>query len=219
MIDALAQKSPLRRAVRFAADAVLPASLLVSRGPADRSRVALTFDDGPDAATRDYLDVLDRFGAAATFFVLGKSCRERGADVLEMIRRGHEMAGHGYTHKQFTSMSRRELAAELSATAALLPVPRGRALVRPPEGKIAPRSLLDCFLAGYTTVLWSLDSGDWHNRTPEAVAEAVAPERVRPGEIVLLHEGQRWTLAALPRILAGLKGAGFELVTVGELLG
>jgi peptidoglycan/xylan/chitin deacetylase (PgdA/CDA1 family) len=42
---------------------------------------------------------------------------------------------------------------------------------------------------------------------------------VRPGEIVLLHEGQRWTLAALPRILAGLKGAGFELVTVGELLG
>ncbi len=66
--------------------------------------------------------------------------------------------------------------------------------------------------------MWSLDSDDCRTQSADEVAERVAPERVRRGEIVLLHEGQAWTLAALPRILDGLTQAGHALVTVGELL-
>jgi peptidoglycan-N-acetylglucosamine deacetylase len=202
------------------AAALLPASLVVFRGPREEKRVALTFDDGPEQLLDGYLDVLERFKARATFFVLGECLAVRRAGVYEMIRRGHEVASHGYSHKRFTLMSRGELDDELDRTDELLPVSRARRpLIRPPQGASNLRSLARCALRGYTTVLWSLDSDDCRTEDPRVVVQACAPERVSPGEIVLLHEGQRWTLEALPEVLAGLQGAGYALVTVGELLG
>jgi peptidoglycan/xylan/chitin deacetylase (PgdA/CDA1 family) len=205
--------------VRAAAGALLPTRLLVLRGPSAARQVALTFDDGPDATTGSYLDVLDRFGARATFFVLGDAAAARRDVLLEIVRRGHEVASHGYSHRRFPTLSAAELRDELERTAAALPPPRGHPLVRPPQGATSLGSLSRTALYGYTTVLWSLDSDDCRTDSPEAVAARVAPARVRPGEIVLLHEGQSWTLEALPAILGGLKGAGYSLVTVGELLG
>ena len=67
-------------------------------------------------------------------------------------------------------------------------------------------------------MLWSRDSDDCRTTSPDDVAARVAPDVVQPGDIVLLHESQEWTLAALPRILEGLARAGFEAVPVGELL-
>src|SRR5581483_2645343 len=124
--------SALRKAARAVAERVAPPSLLVFSGPPARRAVALTFDDGPDALTPDYLDVLDRFGARATFFVVGKAAERFPRELLEIVRRGHEVAGHGYTHTTFPRLPRAELARELERTAALVPPPRlGRALVRP----------------------------------------------------------------------------------------
>jgi peptidoglycan/xylan/chitin deacetylase (PgdA/CDA1 family) len=80
-------------------------------------------------------------------------------------------------------------------------------------------SLVTCARAGFTTVLWSLDSGDWRTKRAEDVVQAVVGHDVEPGAIVLFHEGQPWTLEALGTIVARLKDAGHELVTVGELLG
>jgi peptidoglycan/xylan/chitin deacetylase (PgdA/CDA1 family) len=91
--------------------------------------------------------------------------------------------------------------------------------VRPPQGAATLGSLARCARAGFTTVLWSLDSDDCRDESPAALAARLGPERVSPGEIVLLHEGQRWTLEALPAILGGLRDAGYALVTVSELLG
>jgi peptidoglycan/xylan/chitin deacetylase (PgdA/CDA1 family) len=210
----------LRMAVRGAVEAVAPPSLLVSRGSAARRAVALTFDDGPHELTPAYLDVLDRFGARATFFVVGDACIARRAELLEILRRGHELAGHGFTHRTFPSLRGSEIRDELERTAALLPPSRnGRPLVRPPRGAVSARSLLLCAAAGYTTALWSLDSDDCRTDDARVVVERVAPERVRAGEIVLLHEGQRWTLDALPNLLGNLRRAGYHLATVGELLG
>jgi len=208
-----------RTLLKNAARALAPSSLLVTRGPADRRAVALTFDDGPEALLDEYLAVLERFGARATFFVLGSACARRRDGLLEIVRRGHEVASHGYTHKRFPTLSAAELDDELALTAALLPVPRTRRpLVRPPQGATTLKSILRTSLRGYTTVLWSLDSDDCRTQSPSEIAAKVAPARVAPGEIVLLHEGQTWTLEALPAILDGLERAGYALVTVGELL-
>ena len=205
--------------LKNAARALAPSSLLVTRGRTDRRAVALTFDDGPEALLDEYLAVLERFGARATFFVLGSACAQRRDGLLEIVRRGHEVASHGYTHKRFPTLSAAALDDELALTAALLPVPRTRRpLVRPPQGATTLKSLVRTSLRGYTTVLWSLDSDDCRTRSPSEVAAKVAPERVAPGEIVLLHEGQSWTLEALPAIVGGLQRAGYALVTVGELL-
>ncbi|HWL86724.1 MAG TPA: hypothetical protein VNO21_13030, partial [Polyangiaceae bacterium] len=82
--------------------------------------------------------------------------------------------------------------------------------------ELTPSTLARIAFAGYTTVLWSLDSDDCRIRDAREVESRVT--RVRGGEIVLMHEGQSWTLSALPSIVGRLRRSGFELVTVGELL-
>lgn len=208
-----------RRAVRAVASQVLPASVVVWHGSRRLPRIALTFDDGPGDLTPAYLDVLAQHGARATFFVVGERC-ERERELLSRIREGsHELGVHGYTHKSFTALRGAKLADELERTWALLPgaAPEKR-LVRPPYGDVSLASLWACARAGFTTVLWSRDSDDCRTEDWEKVVRNVSPGAVQSGDIVLLHDGQAWTLRALGALLARLKESGHELVTVGQLL-
>lgn len=216
---ATAQRAPTwaSRLRRQAAEA-LPRSVLIRRGVGRQQRLALTFDDGPHEMTDAYLDVLDRFGARATFFVVGEACAAHPDAAARIAARGHEVAGHGFTHTSFTKLGADALLDELRRTAALLPLPRTRhPLVRPPNGATSARSLALCARAGYTTVLWSRDSDDCRTLSPDEVAARTTSE-ITPGEIVLLHEGQGWTLAALPRILETLAAGGWHAVPVGDML-
>jgi peptidoglycan/xylan/chitin deacetylase (PgdA/CDA1 family) len=215
-----------KRGVRALAEAIVPTSLVVWRGPTSTKsptgagRISLTFDDGPTSLTRDYLAVLERFGARATFFLVGDLCARHPELVAAIARGGHEIAGHGYTHRRFPELSARDLAEELERTRRLLPPDgRRRSFVRPPHGTISVGSTLTTASAGFTTVLWSYDSGDWATEAADQVAARFVERPVQAGEIILLHEGQTWTLDALPRILTTLTEAGHEMVTTGELLG
>lgn len=193
--------------------------LLGQRPDARPGRVALTFDDGPTPLTPRLLDLLAELDVRATFFLIGENCAERPELVQAISAAGHEVASHGYTHRRFTSLSRRELESELERTRALLPEPAlRRPLVRPPYGSVSVASLLACARQGFTTVLWSVNSCDWRERDAQEVAKVTLEQTAEPDDIVLFHEGQAWTLEALPAIVAGLKQAGHELVTVGELL-
>jgi peptidoglycan-N-acetylglucosamine deacetylase len=229
-----------RRAAKALAERILPDSLVVWRGPEGRrrpwhslertrygpasnsgrpGRVALSFDDGPTPLTEQYLDVLQQLGVRATFFLVGELCAAQPERVRAIAERGHELAGHGYTHRRFTTLSRAALASELLRTSALLPPRRAkRQLVRPPYGAVSAASLMTCALQGFTTVLWSLNSCDWRAREPLEVERAVCESSASAGEIVLLHEGQPLTIEALPGVVGSLKESGHELVTVGELL-
>jgi peptidoglycan/xylan/chitin deacetylase (PgdA/CDA1 family) len=191
----------------------------VNQGAAGRPRVALTFDDGPHEMTDAYLDVLDRFGARATFFVVGRECEKHPEALLHIVARGHEVAGHGFTHTAFPSLSAGALRDELARTAGLLPpAATRRPLVRPPFGATSVRSLAVSAQAGYTSVLWSRDSDDCRTSSAAEVAARLAPDALAPGDIVLLHEAQDWTLAALSASLPALAAAGWQAVTVGEIL-
>jgi peptidoglycan/xylan/chitin deacetylase (PgdA/CDA1 family) len=206
------------RLTRLVADA-LPNGVLVSRGSAEGQRVALTFDDGPDDMTDSYLELLAQLGVRATFFMIGRNCVGRRETLLRVLAEGHELAGHGFTHDSFTKMTATALRDELARTADLLPPARTRRpLVRPPRGATSLRSLAVTAAAGYTTVLWSRDSDDCRTASPDEVAARMAPETIAPGEIILLHEGQRWTLDALPKTVERLRAAGYELAPVGELI-
>jgi peptidoglycan/xylan/chitin deacetylase (PgdA/CDA1 family) len=214
-----------RRSVKRLAQAMMPPSVIVWRGPArppetsphGGSPVALTFDDGPDAMTSDYLAVLSDLGVRATFFLVGSRCAEHPGMVAEIRDAGHELAIHGYTHRRFTTLAPKEIEDELGRTRELLPASR-RALVRPPHGAVSFRSLFACVRGGFTTVMWSHDSGDARTESSDDVVHAFERGVVEPGDISLLHEGQPWTLHALPRIVARLKDEGHAPVTVGELL-
>jgi len=213
------QAPGLASRLRWLATRALPKAVLIQRGTTHLRRVALTFDDGPDDMTDAYLDTLDHYGAKATFFVVGDACGARRQALARVAARGHELGGHGFSHRSFARMDTATLRDELQRTAALLPPPHARRpLVRPPYGGTSVRSLAVCAAAGYTTVMWSRDSDDCRTTSPDDVVARMAPSDLDPGEIVLLHEGQPWTLAALPRILEQLHAAGWQTVTVGELM-
>jgi peptidoglycan/xylan/chitin deacetylase (PgdA/CDA1 family) len=213
-------RQAIRCGARTIAQSLLPSSLVVWRGKASSRRVALTFDDGPCKLTAAYLAVLRYFRARATFFVIGESCAKRPELVSQIAADGHELAGHGYTHRRFPTLSAAELQDELFRTERLLPAnATGRRIVRPPHGAVSLASMVTCARAGFTTALWSYDSGDWCTKRSGDVRAAFDDrEASNPGAIVLLHEDQEWTLNALPSVLDKLKGDGHELVTVGELL-
>jgi len=206
----------LRATVKNAVLDRLPGVL--RRGPLTSKRIALTFDDGPDEMTPAYLELLDDLGVPATFFVCGDRAAKHPELVREYVRRGHQVANHGYDHTRFTTLSRRKLLEQLERTEhALGGQVTGRAWVRPPHGALDASSLLAMRTAGYIVALWSIDSHDYDVRDPHQLAEACSPAVVNAGDVLLFHEGQQWTLDALPRIVAALHASGLECVTMQDL--
>lgn len=190
---------------------------LLRRGPANSKRVALTFDDGPDPMTRKYLDVLDDLGVPATFFVCGTHAEEHPDLIREYLRRGHQVAGHGYDHQRFTKLGRRALLDQCERTDAAIGGQPGRSWVRPPHGTLDAASIVTLRAAGYVVALWSLDSEDYTDKDPQSIANRCGPDHVTAGEVLLFHENQKWTLEALPLIVTSLQASGLECVTMFDL--
>jgi peptidoglycan-N-acetylglucosamine deacetylase len=208
----------LRRRVRDVVLDRMPPSLVVRRGPPGVRRVALTFDDGPDDLTGEYLELLDRLGVPATFFVMGDRSAARPEAVRQYVRRGHQIAGHGWDHQPFVRLSAGALRDQLRRTEAVLgPRPTRRPWVRPPHGALSPRVIAQLLAGGYTIALWSFDGKDYELTDPDALVARCDPAQLAPGDVLLFHEGQPWTLAALPRIVENLQRAGFECVTMADL--
>lgn len=192
--------------------------------PGNARRVALTFDDGPNAgATPVILDVLRDAGVPATFFMLGAAVDRYPALARRIVDDGHEIGNHGYHHRKLQWRSPAYVRAEIAAGTAAITRACGRAptLFRAPHGFrnlwVTPiaRSL------GQRTVGWSV--GAWDPSCPDAaVIAARILRRVRPGSIVLLHDGdgydldgdRRQTARALPRIIRQLRQEGYAIVTL-----
>lgn len=191
---------------------------LLRRGPLASKRFALTFDDGPNALTPQYLELLDDLGVPATFFLNGENAARHPDLVREYLRRGHQVANHGFDHTRFTKLSRKELLDQIDRTeAAIGGQITGRPWVRPPHGDVDAASLITLRSRGYLVALWSVDSGDHSDPDPTRIAERCSPSVVTGGDVLLLHEGQSWTLEALPRIVSGLLASGLEAVTMHDL--
>lgn len=191
---------------------------LLRHGPRTHKRVAITFDDGPDEQTPALLALLDELDIPATFFLVGDFAKAHPAHVREYLRRGHQIAGHGYDHASFPKLSVAALRDQCQRTNELIAgqLP-GRPWVRPPHGALDLRSIATLLAGGYTIALWSLDSKDYEDHDPASLADRCSPANVGPGEVLLFHEGQAWTRAALPRIVTALHAAGYECVTMHDL--
>jgi peptidoglycan-N-acetylglucosamine deacetylase len=195
----------------------VPGGRLIWRGPTDVRRVALTFDDGPDELTPRYLDVLERYGVAATFFVMGDLTEARPGSIEEYLRHGHQVGSHGYDHTSFDRLRPWHVLDQLARTQkAIGPVPQGRLWVRPPYGAMGPIDLATMLMTGHVVAMWSVDSRDFEEAPVEELAGRCA--EVANGDVLLFHEGNEWTLRALPVIIERLQARGFELVTMADLV-
>lgn len=163
-----------------------------TRFVSDRPAVWLTIDDGPDAHdTPRILDLLDRHGARATFFIIGERAARWPHLVQEIVRRGHMIGHHTHTHpaRTFWCASPRRLAAELDQTLDVLE----RVGIRPTLFR-APVGIKHLFLAhalavrGLRYIGWSVRSGDCRAASPERLVSKIM-RHLRPGAILLLHEG------------------------------
>lgn len=195
------------------------------------NEVCLTFDDGPDPHwTPRILDILKQRNVKATFFVLGKHAEEHPELITRILREGHEIGSHTYTHPNLSEAGDEKTTLELNATQRLLEWISGRStiLFRPPYNADAmPASLEDVqpiALAsdlGYLTVGESVDTQDWQRPGADEIVRRVRDQRAN-GNVILLHDagGDRsQTVEALPRILDYLEARGDVVVPSGKLIG
>ena len=195
------------------------------------NQVALTFDDGPDPEwTPQILDILRQNHVHATFFVIGKHAEDHPSLIRRILREGHEIGSHTYTHPDLSEVSPEHVTLELNATQQLIEWITGRTtiLFRPPyNADSMPTTVADARPIalstdlGYITVGESIDPEDWARPGTDTIVRRVKEER-ETGRVILLHDagGDRsQTVAALPRILEFLKARGDLVVPAGKLLG
>lgn len=186
------------------------------------SSVCLTFDDGPDPRfTPVFLDILQAYGAKATFFCLGEKVL-RHPDLARRIREeGHEIGLHGFDHRHPWADPPWRAMKAIGTSASVVRNITGQEprLYRPPWGFWSLWNWLAT--RGLRRVMWSLPGKDWvRNATPESVVEHIA-KSLKPGDVVLLHDGGRYsgiTAEALPGLLEIIKERGLRTAAVSEII-
>jgi peptidoglycan/xylan/chitin deacetylase (PgdA/CDA1 family) len=198
----------------------------VRRGPSTHRRIALTFDDGPDPAwTERILDVLDRAGVSASFFLVG----ERAARATDTVRRiaaaGHEIGSHGWSHRSLWRCGPWRTEDEIGRAQRFLSDAAGAPIrcFRPPWGMVNAAMFGALRRHGQRCVLWSIQPEGLRAIPPVRQVDHVL-DHAHPGAIVDLHDAEgvrdapERLLVALPAMIAGLRRLGYDCVTVGDLL-
>lgn len=201
---------------------------VISRGRSTAKVVALTFDDGPDTeVTPKLLDLLDRHGVTATFFVVGKKAEDHSEIIREILKRGHTLGNHSYHHDPFLMLrSRDNLQAEIARTQTLLHTFGIHPLAfRPPVGITNPRLSGVLMELDMYCVTFSCRAFDRGNRHIKGLASTIL-KKIRPGAIVLLHDVTSTGKGGIPDwfkemelIFSGLKARGYEIIPLADLIG
>lgn len=189
--------------------------------------VALTFDDGPHPEyTPRLLDILEKHQARATFFVVGEMAQKHVAIIQKAFSAGHDIGNHSWDHPSFPKIARIERWKQIQACTHTI-APFGQKLFRPPYGDQNIASRFDALLLGQKVITWNVTAMDWLDHDANWLLERLM-SRIRPGSIVLLHDGLYHTmgiqfvnrepmLQAVDMLLEQL-GHSHRFVTVSELL-
>ncbi len=216
-----------------------PLSWRIQQMGAAPHKIAISFDDGPDARwTPQILDILKKKQAPATFFVIGDPANQEAGLVRREYAQGEEIGNHTFTHPEFDAISKTQIQIELNLTELLLESSLGvkTTLFRPPYGiDHQPETASEIQMLpipqsmGYVIVGARVDPHDWGevNGQPPPPAKTIvqrvlADAEANKGNIILMHDGggdRSHTVAALPQIIDGLRAKGFQFVTVSDLLG
>jgi peptidoglycan/xylan/chitin deacetylase (PgdA/CDA1 family) len=221
----LPAESPLAAAATPAAQpspGVGTPPLELARGDPARKRIALTFDAGAGAAPASAtLDMLKAAGVHSTMFLTGDWIRDHPELARRVAADGHEVGNHTVNHRDLRTLTDAHIGEELSQAAVTYHDVTGGFMMpyfRPPLGARDARVLRAAWQVGYRSVYWTVDSGDWRVDASDAGVEQLVVDKAVNGAIVVMHLGSDHTPRALPHIIAALRAAGNELVTVSALL-
>ena len=187
-----------------------PAAAIVNEnGPV----IALTFDDGPyPKVTGHILDVLEKNGVCATFFVLGSRIEGHEDMLTRMDELGCEIGNHSFSHADLTRLSKADCQRELSDTDAEIRRVTGHeaSVVRPPYGYYN-KTVMSA--AERPLILWTVDTNDWRGKAPGEIADYVI-QQAKEGSVILMHDQQTQTADAMEMIIPTLieEGCLFRLI-------
>ena len=189
--------------------------------------VAITLDDGPDPKyTPTALRIAREHGVHFTFFLLGSHVEAHPDLAREILAEGHAIGNHTWSHRVMMGLTETENRAEIECCQRALERTCGATpkLLRPPKGRFDDTAAKVADTLGYQIVLWSVAVENHTTKTPEAMTERVL-SRVKPGAIILAHDGRPRdlinrdrTMKALEILVTELQKRGYKLVTVPELL-
>ena len=193
-----------------------------------RRVVALTFDDGPNGAdTASILDVLAQEDVRATFFVVGQAAKEQPHLLHRMVRDGHAIGNHSWSHTRLNLRSRAAVRADLQRTDEAIFAATGERtrLVRPPFGARSFALLAELRRLGYTCVLWSVPlAREWDRPDAASVARRLL-DATTDGSIVALHDGNRGrrgdrshVAAAVRTVVRELRDRSLRFLTIPEMV-
>lgn len=193
--------------------------------PLKEKAVALTYDDGPHPLFTPRLRrVLDRYHVKATFFMIGNRIEQYPELVREVAARGHVIGNHTYTHpRDVEADTKTQIVGELDRCEQAIERITGTHanLFRPPRGLLDGTVFTIAEEHGFRTILWTVCADHHEAPTPALMAKRVL-KHVRPGSIILAHDGRfpmRWKdVAATPLIIEALQKRGYRFVTVPKLL-
>jgi peptidoglycan-N-acetylglucosamine deacetylase len=183
---------------------------------ASKPMIALTFDDGPSKYTDKILDVLKKYDSTATFFVLGCKASRFPDELKRIVLEGSEIGNHSYDHPRFIHLSAKEIDHQIQTTQSEIYGITGYrpVIYRPPYGEYNSTVISGIDMAA---VLWNVDPKDWKYNDTSMIISGVLSQ-ARDGRIVILHDTNYYTAAAVGTIVSELKERGFQVVSVSEML-
>ena len=192
-------------------------TLIPNKIDENKKMVAITFDDGPHPTnTYKILSILSKYGAHATFFMLGENVAKY-PDVVKMVYDNrHEIGIHTWNHKELTKLSSDEIVSEIDKTASEIEKITGErpVLVRPPYGSVKEK---EKNAINNPLILWNIDSLDWKSRDKNKIVPLVLSD-VQDGDIILLHDIHSTTVPAVEEIVKYLVENDYQIITVSDML-
>jgi peptidoglycan-N-acetylglucosamine deacetylase len=199
----------------------------VHRVKTDKKVVALTFDDGPSPHTKELLDILRAYEVPATFFLLGKNAAQYPHLVRQMYQAGHEIGNHSYSHEPLIFKSVAFIREEIEKTDQLIRQSgyQGTIHFRAPYGRKLIWLPWILYKAKRPHILFDVIPDDWASPGVETIVNRIVAQ-TKPGSIILCHDGngdekglnRSQTVQAIPLVIEKLSGAGYQFVTISELL-
>jgi len=191
-------------------------------------QLALTYDDGPnDPHTMRVLEVLARHNVRATFFLIGRYVQQRPEIVREVVKAGHVIGNHTFTHPLLTFKSSAEVRKELTDCRSAIQDAVGKhsSLFRPPFGGRRPAVLRIARELGLEPIMWNVTGYDW-NAPAATVIEKKVSSQIRGGDVILLHDGghkqmgadRSQTVLATDHLITRYKSEGYDFATIQQML-
>lgn len=180
--------------------------------------VALTFDDGPTSTTSEVLDILEREGVVATFFLIGEQVNSNTMSIMQrQVNMGCELANHSYNHVDMSGMSASDIRNQIEWTSSAIKNTVG----------VTPKFFRPPYLATSNSMYQNIDLAFIEGINTQDYDSSVSANQrvnnvmsnVKDGSIILMHDfqGNSQTVQALPTIIQNLKSQGYTFVTVSQL--